>query len=284
MRKKQPPTTPVTSTTNPDLQLVPDAPADPGLTPPSKRTRKPAAKAPAASTRAASLEGTTPLGRPAKLTPAAQRKFLSAVKIGTPYETCCKLAGISYQTFMNWRRRAEAAAATSAKTGEPIPAAEVPFVEFLEALDAANAEAERVCLARINTAGRRGDWRADAFLLERRIPERYGRRDTIKTVGDPNEPQFNVNLSAGEHIAPEDIVAVLSRYKSAQALSPSTSPSEPAAFAEDLLPGDEVLSPPEPTSPQAQALERKPPPAAPFPITVAPAAPPADEDLSPGSD
>jgi transposase len=50
------------------------------------------------------------------------------------------------------------------------------FREFCMALREADAVAELRCIRRLNQAACDGDWRAAAWMLERRFPERWGRR------------------------------------------------------------------------------------------------------------
>ena len=50
------------------------------------------------------------------------------------------------------------------------------YVEFLEAVKKAEAEAEALRVSRISKAGKEGNWQADAWYLERRYPDRWGKR------------------------------------------------------------------------------------------------------------
>lgn len=106
-------------------------------------------------------------GRPSKLTPEVRERLLDAIRSGVTYEVACSHAGIAYSTLRNWVTAAEQGA------GDPIK------LELLDALKKAEADAEVTCIARIREAATGGQWQAAAWLLERRHPERWARRDRV---------------------------------------------------------------------------------------------------------
>lgn len=57
--------------------------------------------------------------------------------------------------------------------------------KFQKALSVGEAIGVKRRLERIEKAGKKGSWQADAWLLERRQPEQFGRRDSVR-VSDPN--------------------------------------------------------------------------------------------------
>jgi hypothetical protein len=93
-------------------------------------------------------------GRPTKKTPACVARVLDEVRKGLPLKTAATLAGISEDTLQNWRN-------TDAR--------------FAELLEQALAESEAALVAGIQAAAAK-DWRAQAFLLERRFPATWGKR------------------------------------------------------------------------------------------------------------
>ena len=125
-----------------------------------------------------------PVGRKTKLDEKRLKKVVDGITAGLPYDTACALAGITYQTFLNWMRAGEAA-----ESGK--------FFEFFEEVKKAEAIAESVHIANIKNAGKSGVWQADAWMLERRHPEKWGRREQIKQEisgpeGEPLKVVFNV--------------------------------------------------------------------------------------------
>jgi hypothetical protein len=123
----------------------------------------------------------SPVGRPSKLTEKTKEKLLFAIQEGLRYCDCCVLAGITFSTFRNWMIKGE----EQAEKGEGDE-----FLDFFESVKRAEIEAELKLLKKI-----KGDpsWQPAAWILERRYPDRYGRRErldvdintpvTIKIVG-----------------------------------------------------------------------------------------------------
>jgi hypothetical protein len=113
-------------------------------------------------------------GRRSKLTPAAQRRLLDAIRSGSYYEPACRVAGISFQTFRNWLMRGE-----REKSG--------PYFDFFEAVKAAEAEAELRAVTLWSKAMPK-DWRAAKEFLERRHPSRWSQR------GDDPTPKTTIAI------------------------------------------------------------------------------------------
>jgi hypothetical protein len=94
------------------------------------------------------------MARPTKFTPETVEKLCTAVRQGMTYALAAAYAGIHYDTLNEWRRSK---------------------AEFSEALTRAEAEGALANLARVEQAAEAGDWRASAWLLERRYPHDYGK-------------------------------------------------------------------------------------------------------------
>lgn len=135
-------------------------------------------------------------GRPTKLTPELTGRIAAVVRDGNYLITACQICGISKQSFLNWMSRGE----EEAGNGRGL------FFDFMCAIKKAEAEAEAERLARITEAGKGGQlskvitytrkdgtevqeetftipqWLADMTTLERRHPERWGRKDRSTLV------------------------------------------------------------------------------------------------------
>ncbi len=105
-----------------------------------------------------------PTGAPTKLTPERQAKILEYIRQGNYIHTACQAAGITDQTFRNWRQRAE--------DGEQ------PYSDFFEAVKRAEAEAEPGMVGSLTRHGS-DNWVAAATFLERKYPTRWGRHDRV---------------------------------------------------------------------------------------------------------
>jgi transposase len=103
------------------------------------------------------------MARPTKLTPEVQKKIVEAIGLGSTYKLSAQYGGISYDTFNDWMKRGE-----QAKSGK--------FLQFFEAVKAAEGRAAVGWLAKIEIAANDGNWTAAAWKLERRYPKDYGRQ------------------------------------------------------------------------------------------------------------
>lgn len=104
-------------------------------------------------------------GRPTKLTPELQKKIIDAIRAGNYMETAAAYAGISKDTFFRWLRKG-----ARAKSGI--------YKDFHDAVEKALADAEvRDVMLIANAAAT--DWKAAAWRLERKFPDRWGRKERL---------------------------------------------------------------------------------------------------------
>lgn len=100
-----------------------------------------------------------PQGRPSKFTDDVKAKLVKALKLGATHELAAMYAGIGASTFYAWKKRAE--------DGDP------EYQEFVETLNQSESIGAIAALEKITDSE---DWKAAAWLLERRYPEMYGRQ------------------------------------------------------------------------------------------------------------
>ena len=93
--------------------------------------------------------------RRTKLNKARKDAIIKSIKLGATYEIAAESAGIKRSTLYNWLKKGE-----QENKGN--------FYTFLDAFKKAEAEAAISALTTINNASLDGDWKASAFLLERR--------------------------------------------------------------------------------------------------------------------
>lgn len=96
-------------------------------------------------------------GRRTKYTEETVAKIEQAISIGATYKLAAQYAGINEATLHEWRNK------------KP---------EFSERLSRAEGKAAIQSLATIRAAAPQ-DWRAASWLLERRYPDEYGKRERI---------------------------------------------------------------------------------------------------------
>jgi hypothetical protein len=131
-------------------------------------------------------------GRKTKLTPTRQHAIVTAIVGGVPYYQACLMADVPHSTATLWRERGE----NGHSQMKPAPL----YIAFVAEVKKAEAQDEARRLLRINQAGQGGtiisestithpdgrierevkrtspQWQADAWHLERKYPDRYGRR------------------------------------------------------------------------------------------------------------
>lgn len=95
------------------------------------------------------------MARPTKLTPEVEKAICDAIRDGLTYQAAAEVSGIAVSTLNEWL-----------KDERP------RFIQFSEAVRRANAEAKKELLRRIREASRK-DWRAAAWILERRFSDEY---------------------------------------------------------------------------------------------------------------
>jgi len=105
-----------------------------------------------------------------KLHEETHNAIVQAVRAGNYLETAASYAGISKDTLYTWLKKGRAAT-------------KGPYREFVEAVDQAIASSEVRDLTLIGKAAEE-QWQAAAWRLERRYPDRYGRRTRVD--GDVN--------------------------------------------------------------------------------------------------
>nr|WP_263326078.1 hypothetical protein [Neobacillus sp. Marseille-Q6967] len=133
-------------------------------------------------------------GRKSKLTPLLINDAVKLLKSGNYVTTVCEFIGIDTSTWYRWMREGK-----KAKTGIKN--------HFYHAIKKAEAEAEiRMVTDLQKIANENQTWQALAWMLERKYPERWGRKDKISAgvshTGKVNEShEYNVSIKQKvEHV------------------------------------------------------------------------------------
>ena len=117
-------------------------------------------------------------GRPTKLTPERHSRMVNAIKIGAYNYVAAAAAGIDEKTYANWMERGESDWEHGKRT---------VFAAFFRDIKDAEGQAEIAHLAHIVKAGSQ-HWQARAWILERKWPNRWGRRERIELTGKNGAP------------------------------------------------------------------------------------------------
>lgn len=115
----------------------------------------------------ANIKGGHKGGRPTKLTPELQDKICMYLRLGNYIETTCHLVGLPKSTFFNWMAEGRKAQRSTNK-----------YAKFMDSVFKAMAWSETTDLGRISKAAAK-DWKAAAWRLERKYPQKWGRKDFL---------------------------------------------------------------------------------------------------------
>lgn len=159
------------------------------------------------------------MGRPCKLTPELQTRIVDLICRGNYIETAAKACGIDPKTFYNWMT-----AGQLAKSGK--------FADFAQAIGQAEAEAETLLVGMIEKAASDSP-QAAQWLLERKYPARWGRRDRIDVHAIDEKIEQELARIAGQSVLQERQEDKIAEEGAAADGSPEpTSPAfSPAAFS-----------------------------------------------------
>jgi hypothetical protein len=124
-------------------------------------------------------------GRPSGLTRKRERLLFEAIKRGLPYKHAAALAGVSYASLNRWRQQGSK------------PDAPAEFCNFCNQLEAAEAQAVDNLLKIVSAAAAKRDWKAAAWMLERRHPEDFQKKEAGYRAPElpPENPLEKFNMS-----------------------------------------------------------------------------------------
>lgn len=135
-----------------------------------------------------------------KLTPERHERIVGIIRVGLTVERACAMAGIAKPSFYDWLRRG---ARAREQPEEQRSAEDAACLAFLDAIEQAEAQAELRSVVRIGRAAE-SQWQADAWFLERRFPDRWGRRERHELSGPGGGP---IAVAAIELQWPDDAAA-----------------------------------------------------------------------------
>ena len=131
---------------------------------------------------------------PTKLTPEATEKIVNALRGGNYVEVAAAYAELDTTTLYDWLRKGR----VDRKMGNP----DTAHARFSLAIEKAMADAETTLAALIYRAARgqegaQAQWQAAAWLLERKHPDKWGRRARLDIGGTEGAEPMRVVVDLG---------------------------------------------------------------------------------------
>jgi hypothetical protein len=130
-----------------------------------------------------------------KLKPELIETIEKNISEGNYVNIVCQAVGIHKASYYSWYHKGE--------NGRGI------FKEFHDAIDRATAKAEQTYIGVIRDAANKGTWYAAAWWLERRFPERWGKREQVD-VTSGGKPLQTIDLTKLSDVELETIEKVIS--------------------------------------------------------------------------
>jgi hypothetical protein len=115
-------------------------------------------------------------GKPTKLTPKTVEAICEGIEMGMDYKHAAMRARVSYSSFNSWMQQGRAVREAIEEAGEKgveVSTADKRYLNFLEAVEEANAEAMAYHLDNLESHSR-AQPQVSQWLLERRFPETFG--------------------------------------------------------------------------------------------------------------
>jgi len=122
-----------------------------------------------------------------KFNPETCQKIVDSIRAGNYNTTAAKAAGISERTFYEWVKKGE-----NQRAGGR-------YANFVQALRAAEAAAEEDAVLEVRSHGKKVP-QASQWFLERKHPERWGRKDRL----DIKQESTNIEVSDELRMIKED--------------------------------------------------------------------------------
>jgi len=111
--------------------------------------------------------------RKARLKADVKKRLFGAIQTGVSFESACHFSGVALRTFTRWKEKGKADYDEGKKTS---------YSAFYEELEKTLSISE---ISLVQDITRDEDWRAKAFILERRFPE-WSKKTEVK-VNDVSE-------------------------------------------------------------------------------------------------
>lgn len=132
-------------------------------------------------------DGSPGRGRSTKISPELQKQIVEVLEEGNYREVAADCVGVPATTISKWMRK-----------GKLYPNG--VYGTFRQAVLKAEREAERRCVRALIAAGSE-DWKANAWYLERKFRDRWGKTEKVELTGAKGGPvQHEVELTPSEAV------------------------------------------------------------------------------------
>lgn len=128
-----------------------------------------------------------PTGRIPEIDAETSSRIIGVLRQGHYARVAAAAGGVNTDTFHRWLTRGSRAKRRSLQTGTPIPPADMSYVGFSDGVVEALTGAEILLVDSITRAAGAGDWRAAAWMLERRYRDRWKRPEQMVGIPAPSE-------------------------------------------------------------------------------------------------
>lgn len=143
------------------------------------------------------LCGVNDMGRRLKLTPELIEQAAKLIAGGNYASTVFQMLGVGESTWYRWLEKGRDSKGRSI------------YREFWESIQKAEAAAEARAVSGVMAAGRR-NWTAYAWYLERKFPDRWGRKDKVQQeISGPGGGAVRAEV---EHSGAVDLFASIREY------------------------------------------------------------------------
>ena len=119
------------------------------------------------------------------------QKLNQAISVGMYIQDACVFAGISDRQFRRWRELAQQGIE--------------PYAHRWQEINKSEASGVLRHLLNIQTAGNNGSWQASAWLLERKYPDKFGKREHLKVSQDDNDYDVVLHWADGNEFIDADV-------------------------------------------------------------------------------
>lgn len=123
----------------------------------------------------------TKMPRRTKLTKELCDEICRYIEMGNYIDRSCEAVGINPSTFYTWKKKG--------KRGIE------PYATFLKRVEKVEAKAEMKHLGIIHDVAEGGNWLASAWILERKYPNRFGKREQMALATDND---FKLEISTAK--------------------------------------------------------------------------------------